>query len=110
MLICDHCNKEIGQEIFKIVIYINTGVPYSLTPYKYILIGYFHEKCFNKLFIFRPETKKDRCTCGDYVLIRRNEHLIKILRSSNCFFSFSQQRIQIYHKDCFMKYWMGKKC
>jgi len=110
MLICDKCHKAIEYQDFKLVIEIDTYVaPNEL--YKYKTIGHFHNECYNKLFIYRNEGEsRTRCICGLVICFRRNKNYVKILTMHNKNSTEQFCGKSVYHRKCFYKFWMGKRC
>jgi len=107
MLICDHCGKNINWERFISIIYINIirGEIFYYKPGYY-----FHTKCFHKNFIYRTDNNNaNKCTCGEFASYNSDGLFIECLCYKNNFGHINTKAVYYYHKDCFEKYWVGRK-
>jgi len=106
MLICDYCNKEITEIIYIHILYLdimNGRTPRS----KYMGESHFHIHCYNKLFIYRHDKGSRNCTCGHYASYSRGGLFTEVRKMKKYEGRISSR---YYHRKCFYKYWMGKKC
>jgi len=98
---CDYCGKPV-----KTGFRIDYGQVNERFGVNYYFSSIYHEKCFNKNFIFIDvtESREFRRICNKEIKI--GDHVIRkdrVIFNKICTFT---DFILYYHKDCFEKYWM----
>lgn len=106
MFVCDHCKKGLGGKFLRIEYVSTTGSHYHMyreIDYSQVLF-YLHEKCWNKLFIFRREGnhRKEDCVCGRYAFYSHGGEFISVVEVP------SLEYREYHHLAHFLPYWIGE--